>query len=86
MTILGETVEALWARPRREQPIRSGEDYIESLRGRNLAVHYIGERVGEPVDHPMIRPEHQRRRRARTTSPSNSPTSPPRIRRSATVR
>ena len=56
MTILGETVEALWARPRREQPIRSGEDYIESLRGRNLAVHYMGAPVGEPVDHPVIRP------------------------------
>jgi 4-hydroxybutyryl-CoA dehydratase/vinylacetyl-CoA-Delta-isomerase len=36
--------------------IRSGEDYIESLRGRNLEVYLFGERIGEPVDHPMIRP------------------------------
>jgi 4-hydroxybutyryl-CoA dehydratase/vinylacetyl-CoA-Delta-isomerase len=38
------------------QPIRSGADYIESLRGRNLAVYLFGERVAEPVDHPIIRP------------------------------
>ncbi|MGA2830147.1 MAG: 4-hydroxyphenylacetate 3-hydroxylase N-terminal domain-containing protein [Streptosporangiaceae bacterium] len=56
MTILGETVGALWARPRREQPLRSGEDYIESLRGRKLAAHYMGAPVTEPVDHPVIRP------------------------------
>ncbi len=36
--------------------IRSGQDYIESLRGRNLTVYLFGERVEEPVDHPMIRP------------------------------
>jgi 4-hydroxybutyryl-CoA dehydratase/vinylacetyl-CoA-Delta-isomerase len=41
------------AKPR---TIRSGEDYIESLRGRNLEVFLFGERVEEPVDHPMIRP------------------------------
>jgi hypothetical protein len=40
MTILGGTVGALWARPRREQPLRGGEDYVESLRGRKLAAHY----------------------------------------------
>lgn len=56
MAILGETVEALRARPRREQPLRSGEDYIESLRGRKLAVRYAGAPVSEPVDHPVIRP------------------------------
>ncbi len=56
MTTLDDTTEALWARPRREQPILSGEDYIASLRGRNLAVHYLGELVNEPVDHPVIRP------------------------------
>ncbi len=38
------------------QPIRTGEDYIESLRGRNLKVYLFGERVDEPVDHPVIRP------------------------------
>ncbi|HUU61300.1 MAG TPA: 4-hydroxyphenylacetate 3-hydroxylase N-terminal domain-containing protein, partial [Acidimicrobiia bacterium] len=38
------------------QPIRSGADYIESLRRRHLAVYLFGERVAEPVDHPVIRP------------------------------
>lgn len=36
--------------------IRSGADYIESLRNRNLRVFVLGERVVEPVDHPIIRP------------------------------
>lgn len=38
------------------QPIRSGKEYIDSLRGRDLKVFLFGDRVGEPVDHPMIRP------------------------------
>lgn len=37
-------------------PIRSGAEYIESLRGRSLKVYLMGELVGEPVDHPVIRP------------------------------
>ena len=37
-------------------PIRSGADYIESLRGRKLKVYLFGEPVAEPVDHPVIRP------------------------------
>ena len=37
-------------------PLNSGDDYLDSLRGRNLDVHLFGERVDEPVDHPMIRP------------------------------
>ncbi len=37
-------------------PIRTSEDYLESLRGRNLEVWLLGERVEEPVDHPIIRP------------------------------
>ncbi len=37
-------------------PIRTGEEYIQSLRGRNLKVYLFGEQVKEPVDHPMIRP------------------------------
>ena len=37
-------------------PIVSGADYIDSLRGRNLRVYFMGERVREPVDHPVIRP------------------------------
>jgi 4-hydroxybutyryl-CoA dehydratase / vinylacetyl-CoA-Delta-isomerase len=37
-------------------PIASGEEYIESLRGRDIKVYLFGELVKEPVDHPMIRP------------------------------
>ncbi len=36
--------------------IRTGEEYIESLRGRNLRVFLSGELVEEPADHPVIRP------------------------------
>lgn len=38
------------------KPIRSGAEYIESLRGRKLKVYLFGELVAEPVDHPVIRP------------------------------
>lgn len=37
-------------------PIRSGVEYVDSLRGRNLRVYLMGELVHEPVDHPIIRP------------------------------
>lgn len=37
-------------------PIRTGTEYIQSLRGRNVKVYLFGELVKEPVDHPMIRP------------------------------
>jgi 4-hydroxybutyryl-CoA dehydratase / vinylacetyl-CoA-Delta-isomerase len=37
-------------------PIRSADEYIESLRGRKLRVYLFGELVAEPVDHPVIRP------------------------------
>lgn len=36
--------------------IISGEDYIKSLRGRNLTIYLFGEKVENYVDHPMIRP------------------------------
>ncbi len=36
--------------------IRTGADYIESLRGRELRVFLLGEQIDEPVDHPIIRP------------------------------
>ncbi len=36
--------------------IRSGDDYIQSLRNRNLKIYLFGELVKEPVDHPIIRP------------------------------
>jgi 4-hydroxybutyryl-CoA dehydratase/vinylacetyl-CoA-Delta-isomerase len=36
--------------------IRTGAEYIESLRGRDLRVFLLGELVCEPVDHRIIRP------------------------------
>ena len=36
--------------------IQTGEDYINSLRGRSLKVYLFGAMVEEPVDHPIIRP------------------------------
>jgi 4-hydroxybutyryl-CoA dehydratase/vinylacetyl-CoA-Delta-isomerase len=42
--------------PSPEHPIRTGDEYVASLRGRGLRVYLLGERVEEPVDHPMIRP------------------------------
>ena len=38
------------------KPIETGAEYIDSLRGRNLRVYVLGDRIAEPVDHPMIRP------------------------------
>jgi 4-hydroxybutyryl-CoA dehydratase/vinylacetyl-CoA-Delta-isomerase len=38
------------------KPIRTGAEYVESLRGRKLRVFLFGELVAEPVDHPVIRP------------------------------
>ena len=38
------------------RPIRGADEYIESLRGRDLEVYLLGERVDEPVDHAIIRP------------------------------
>ena len=39
-----------------EPRIETGADYLASLRGRDLHVYLLGERILEPVDHPMIRP------------------------------
>jgi 4-hydroxybutyryl-CoA dehydratase/vinylacetyl-CoA-Delta-isomerase len=39
-----------------ETPIRTGADYVASLRDRGLHIFFMGEPVGEPVDHPVIRP------------------------------
>ncbi len=36
--------------------IKTGDEYIASLRNRNLKVYLAGELVPEPVDHPIIRP------------------------------
>ncbi|MBN2112519.1 MAG: 4-hydroxybutyryl-CoA dehydratase [Acidimicrobiia bacterium] len=38
------------------KPLRTGADYIASLRGRRLSVFLMGQQVEEPVDHPIIRP------------------------------
>jgi 4-hydroxybutyryl-CoA dehydratase / vinylacetyl-CoA-Delta-isomerase len=37
-------------------PIRTADDYLNSLRGRKLKVYLFGELVAEPLDHPVIRP------------------------------
>lgn len=37
-------------------PIETGEQYLDSLRGRELDVRLFGERVSDPVEHPMMRP------------------------------
>jgi 4-hydroxybutyryl-CoA dehydratase/vinylacetyl-CoA-Delta-isomerase len=39
-----------------QHQINSREQYIDSLRGRDVRVYLLGEKVDEPVDHPMIRP------------------------------
>lgn len=36
--------------------IETGEQYVESLRGRGLHVFLWGEALTEPVDHPLVRP------------------------------
>ncbi len=36
--------------------IRTGEDYINSLRGRKLKIFLFGEEIEDYVEHPMIRP------------------------------
>lgn len=37
-------------------PIVTASDYLASLRGRELDVWLLGEKVKEPLDHPIIRP------------------------------
>jgi 4-hydroxybutyryl-CoA dehydratase/vinylacetyl-CoA-Delta-isomerase len=37
-------------------PIKTREQYIESLRKMNYNVYFLGERIENPVDHPVIRP------------------------------
>jgi 4-hydroxybutyryl-CoA dehydratase/vinylacetyl-CoA-Delta-isomerase len=44
------------SREARFSPIRTGDEYVASLRGRGVAVYLFGELVAEPVDHPIIRP------------------------------
>lgn len=47
------TAKDQWAR---FTPISTGEDYVESLRSRDVTVYLFGEQIAEPVDHPIIRP------------------------------
>ena len=42
--------------PQTQNPIKTSEDYINSLRNRNLKVYLFGELVENIVEHPMIRP------------------------------
>jgi 4-hydroxybutyryl-CoA dehydratase/vinylacetyl-CoA-Delta-isomerase len=51
--IANESAAERWAQ---FSPIRTGDDYVESLRNRGLTVYLFGELVPEPVDNPMIRP------------------------------
>ena len=37
-------------------PLKTGEEYIDSLRGLDLKVYLFGERIDCPVDHPILRP------------------------------
>jgi 4-hydroxybutyryl-CoA dehydratase/vinylacetyl-CoA-Delta-isomerase len=48
-----ETAAERWAR---FKPIITGDDYVASLRGRDVTVYLFGEKIAEPVDHPIIRP------------------------------
>ena len=36
--------------------ISSGEEYVDSLRGRKLNVYLFGELIQDPVEHPIIKP------------------------------
>ena len=49
-------LEKIWGMADVLKTIRSGDDYIESLRNRDLKIYLFGELVKEPVDHPIIRP------------------------------
>ena len=36
--------------------IKTGEDYLKSIRNRGTTLYLLGERVEEPADHPIIKP------------------------------
>ena len=46
-----ETAAERWARMPR---IRTGEDYVASLRDRDTRLYLRGERIDEPADHPLL--------------------------------
>jgi len=37
-------------------PIKTGEDYLKSIRNRGTTLYLFGEKVAEPADHPIIKP------------------------------
>jgi len=53
------TVESAAQRWARMPVIKTGADYVASLRGRNTSLYLFGERIDEPADHPMIVPSIQ---------------------------
>ncbi|MEE4250614.1 MAG: 4-hydroxyphenylacetate 3-hydroxylase N-terminal domain-containing protein, partial [Alcanivoracaceae bacterium] len=48
-----ESAAERWARM---PTIRTGEEYLQSLRGRGTRLFLFGELIDEPADHPMIKP------------------------------
>jgi 4-hydroxybutyryl-CoA dehydratase/vinylacetyl-CoA-Delta-isomerase len=48
-----ESADRRWSR---FAPVRTGDDYVTSLRRLKRPVYLFGELVDEPVDHPVIRP------------------------------
>ena len=36
--------------------VKTGKEYVESLRSRKIKLYLFGEKVENPVDHPIIRP------------------------------
>ncbi|MGN0434536.1 MAG: 4-hydroxyphenylacetate 3-hydroxylase family protein [Bilifractor sp.] len=36
--------------------LKTGEEYIESIRKMNMQIYYMGEKIENPVDHPVLRP------------------------------
>ena len=48
-----ESAEARWARL---PQIKTGADYLASVRGRGTDFYLFGERIEEPADHPIVKP------------------------------
>ena len=48
-----ESAAERWARM---PDIHTGDDYLQSLRGRGTRLFLFGELIDEPADHPLIRP------------------------------
>lgn len=49
-------VESAADRWSRLPTVRTGDDYVASLRGRGIPLYVFGEPVAEPADHPVVRP------------------------------